>query len=70
MFFHTYRPDNNASERVIRNFKVKLKVSNFFKSTAGYEKVAVIRSVVDTAIKNKQNPYKAIRFIAILSATE
>jgi transposase len=63
-------PDNNASERAIRNFKVKLKVSNFFKSRAGSETYAVIRSVIDTAIKNQQNPYEATRLIAILSATD
>ncbi|MDP1725347.1 MAG: IS66 family transposase [Bacteroidota bacterium] len=63
-------PDNNASERAIRNFKVKLKVSNLFKSTAGSQNYAVIRSVIDTAIKNQQNPYEATRLIAILPATE
>lgn len=63
-------PDNNASERAIRNFKVKLKVSNFFKSPAGSENYAVIRSVIDTAIKNQQNPYEVTRLIAILPATE
>ena len=67
---HQIPPDNNASERAIRNFKVKLKVSNFFKSTAGSESYAVIRSVIDTAIRNKQNPYEEIRLIAILPATE
>jgi transposase len=63
-------PDNNASERAIRNFKIKLKVSNFFKSTSGSETYAVIRSVIDTAIKNHQNPYEVTRLIAILPATE
>lgn len=54
-------PDNNASERAIRNFKVKLKVSGFFKSSAGSENYAVIRSIIDTAIKNQQNPYEVTR---------
>lgn len=67
---HDIPPDNNASERAIRNFKVKLKVSNFFKSTAGSDGYAVIRSVIDTAIKNQQNPYEATRLIAILPTTE
>lgn len=67
---HHVPPDNNASERAIRNFKVKLKVSNFFKSTAGSDGYAVIRSIIDTAIKNQQNPYEATRLIAILPTTE
>jgi len=67
---HHIPPDNNASERAIRNFKVKLKVSNFFKSTAGSDGYAIIRSVIDTAIKNQQNPYEATRLIAMLSPTE
>jgi len=63
-------PDNNASERAIRNFKVKLKVSGFFKSPTGSENYAVIRSVIDTAIKNQQNPYEVTRLVAILPAAE
>lgn len=63
-------PDNNGSERAIRNFKVKLKVSNFFKSKAGSDGYAIIRSVIDTAIKNNQNPYEATRLIAMLPKTE
>jgi len=63
-------PDNNSSERAIRTFKVKQKVSNFFKSTEGSDSYAVIRSVIDTAIKNNQNPFIAIQLIAILPVTE
>jgi transposase len=63
-------PDNNASERAIRNFKVKLKVSNSFRSVSGSENYALIRSVIDTAIKNRQNPYTVIQLIANLTPTE
>ena len=48
-------PDNNGTERVIRNVKVKMKVSGFFKSFDGAQNFAVIRSVVDTILKNNQN---------------
>lgn len=57
-------PDNNGSERAIRNFKVKLKISGFFKSFGGAQVYATIRSVIDTAIKNNQNPLEIIRLIA------
>jgi transposase len=57
-------PDNNGSERAIRNFKVKLKISGFFKSFAGAQVYATLRSVIDTAIKNDQNPIQIIRLIA------
>lgn len=57
-------PDNNGSERAIRNFKVKQKISGFFKSDEGANIYATIRSVIDTAIKNKQNPFEIIRLIA------
>ena len=57
-------PDNNGSERAIRNFKVKLKVSGFFKSFQGAVSYATIRSVIDTAIKNSQNPLEIIKLIA------
>jgi len=49
-------PDNNGSERAIRNFKVKQKVSGFFKTDNGAANYAILRSVCDTAIKNNQNP--------------
>lgn len=57
-------PDNNGSERAIRNFKVKLKNSGFFKSFEGASIYAVIRSVIDTAIKNDQNPYRSLQLMA------
>jgi len=57
-------PDNNGSERAIRNFKVKQKISGFFKSDEGANIYATIRSVIDTAIKNNQNPFEIIRLIA------
>ncbi len=57
-------PDNNGSERAIRNFKIKLKISGFFKSIEGAQVYATIRSVIDTAIKNNQNPLEIIRQIA------
>jgi len=64
-------PDNNGSERAIRNFKVKQKVSGFFKSHKGSETYAILRSVIDTSIKNYQNPYEAMRLIALTEiATE
>ena len=54
-------PDNNASERAIRNVKVKGKVSGQFrnKEGKGADRYAKIRSVVDTTIKNGQDVYAA-----------
>ena len=57
-------PDNNGSERSIRNFKVKLKTSGFFKSIDGASIYAILRSIIDTAIKNDQNPYHALQLLA------
>jgi len=48
-------PDNNGSERAIRNAKVKMKVSNQFKAFAGAHRFAVLRSIIDTTIKNSKN---------------
>ncbi len=44
-------PDNNGSERAIRNAKVKLKVSTQFKSHSGIVNYAMIRSIFDTCLK-------------------
>jgi transposase len=59
-------PDNNGSERAIRNIKVKQKVSGQFKTIRGAEIYAIIRSVTDTCIKNGQNVLSAFYTIAKL----
>jgi transposase-like protein len=56
-------PDNNGSERAIRNIKVKLKVSQQFKSTQGAKDYATLRSIVDTARKRDLNEFETIRNI-------
>jgi transposase len=56
--------DNNASERGIRNIKVKLKVSGQFKT--GQEHYCILRSIIDTTIKNGQSVFDAISAIALL----
>ena len=48
-------PDNNASERAFRVFKIKLKVSGFFKSPSASQRFAQLHSIVDTARKNFQS---------------
>jgi transposase len=59
-------PDNNASERAIRNIKVKQKVSGQFKTQRGAEIYAIVRSITDTCIKNCQNVLAAFYTIAKL----
>jgi transposase len=59
-------PDNNASERAIRNIKVKQKVSGQFKTERGAQIYAIIRSVTETCIKNGQNILSAFYTIAKL----
>lgn len=51
--------DNNGSERAFRMVKVKTKISGQFKSL--HQEFAVIRSVIDTAIKNGQSVFNAIK---------
>lgn len=53
-------PDNNGSERAIRNVKVKLKVSGQFKTEKGADIFAVLRSVIDTLIKNDKDVFQAL----------
>ena len=63
--YHTeVPPDNNGSERGVRNFKVKLKISGQFKS--GHEAYAILRSVIDTAIKNSASVFEMLTLIAQL----
>ena len=59
-------PDNNASERAIRNVKVKTKVSGQFRNAEGKgaDRYAKIRSVMDTTIKNGQDVYAALVALA------
>jgi transposase-like protein len=56
-------PDNNGSERAIRNLKVKLKVSQQFKSTQGAKDYATLRSIIDTARKRDLNEFEILRNI-------
>ena len=57
-------PDNNGSERAIRNVKVKQKISGQFKILSAAENFAILRSIIDTAIKNNQNVVEALSVVA------
>jgi transposase len=63
-------PDNNGSERGIRNIKVKQKVSGQFVSIQKAIDFAVVRSVFDTIIKNGSNIFQIAKNIAQLSVPE
>jgi transposase len=58
--------DNNGSEGAIRNAKVKLKISGQFKSTIGAQAFAIIRSIIDTAIKSGKVVFTELNLIANL----
>ena len=64
LFVENVPSDNNASERAIRNLKVKQKISGQFKSEAAAQNFAKIRSVIDTTIKNGMNVLEALILIA------
>jgi transposase len=66
LYYHQVPPDNNGSERAIRNVKVKQKISGQFKSFTGAESFAILRSVIDTAIKNNLNPLHSLSEINAL----
>lgn len=65
-FLHRYDipPDNNASERIMRTFKVKQEVSGLFRSKEGAKYFAMIRSVIDITLKNSQNVFNAMTLLA------
>jgi transposase len=48
-------PDNNASERALRNSVIHRKVSGGFRSEAGAQAHAIVASVADTARKRNQD---------------
>jgi hypothetical protein len=52
-----------SGQRAIRNIKVKLKVSQQFKSSQGAKDYATLRSIVDTARKRDMNEFETIRDI-------
>lgn len=68
IFTFLYHPDvpsdNNGSERAIRNAKVKQKISGQFKILDAAENFAILRSIIDTAIKNGQNVLFALNTVA------
>jgi transposase len=55
---------NNDSEKAIRNVKVKQKVSGQFKTLSGAENFAILRSIIDTALKNRQDVLGALNVVA------
>lgn len=63
LYYKDVPPDNNSSEKAIRNAKVKMKISGGFKSLQ--HAYAVMRSVIDTAIKNNKNILDTIRSIEL-----
>lgn len=70
LYYPKVPPDNNASERAIRNIKVKQKISGQFKSPTGGYNFAVLRSITDTVIKNNQNILNSLKIIANLQYTD
>jgi len=66
LFLDDVPPDNNASERAIRNVKVKQKISGQFKTERAAQNFAKIRSVIDTTIKSGLDVLESLNLIAKL----
>jgi transposase len=64
LYYRNVPYDNNGSERAIRNVKVKNKVSGSFRSEQGATRFAILRSVVDTTVKNGQDVFNALNLLA------
>lgn len=60
-------PDNNGSERAIRNIKVKQKISGQFKT--GQHDFCVLRSVIDTLIKRNLDVFQYLSEIIAIKTT-
>ncbi|MFN0081074.1 MAG: transposase [Ferruginibacter sp.] len=64
-FLQSHVPaDNNGAEGAIRNIKAKQKISGQFKNLQNANVFAILRSSIDTTIKNRQNVLNALMFIA------
>lgn len=66
LFIENVPPDNNGSERAVRNVKVKQKISGQFKVSKSAQNFAQIRSIIDTTIKNGLNVLEGLNLIANL----
>jgi hypothetical protein len=64
LYYHGVPPHNNASEQAIRNIKVKGKVSGQFRSIRGAERFAILRSIIDTCVKNSQDIFNSLYMLA------
>jgi len=64
LYHRNVPPDNNASERAIRNIKVKQKISGQFRSMKGAKNFAIIRSIIDTLNKRNLNIFQNLELIA------
>lgn len=64
LYYKDVPADNNGSERAIRNVKVKQKISGQFVSEDKAQNFAIIRSVIDTLIKNDFNIMDSMKIIA------
>ena len=64
LYYKEVPADNNASERAIRNVKVKQKISGHFVSWKSAVSFAILRSIIDTSIKNNTNVLYNLRVVA------
>ncbi len=64
LYYENVELDNSASERAIRNIKVKQKISGQFKTDKGGESFAILRTIIDTAIKAKVDVKDTLNLIA------
>ena len=69
LYYSNVPHHNNGAERAIRTIKVKTKVSGQFKCEEGANRFAVLRSIIDTAIKNSKNIFEELANLAQLSPT-
>jgi len=68
LYYDYVPPDNNGSERAVRNIKVKQKISGQF--NGGQEDFAILRSVIDTVIKNSGDIFEILKQIANLKIND